>query len=222
VRGRVVILVALAAVLAGAGASSLTAATGAKGCPKVPTPKPTTRKRDKPKQRLDAHKRWTATFLTSCGTFTVSLAVKTSPNTTASFASLARTRFYDNTIFHRIIPTFMVQGGGYDQMYERKPTRPPVQNEADNGLKNTRGTVAMARTGDPHSATAQFFVNVVDNAFLDHKAKDGPGWGYAVFGRVIEGMDTVDKIKAVKTGANGPFTKDAPDNPVVILRVRRR
>ena len=116
----------------------------------------------------------------------------------------------------------MAQGGGYDAHYEKRPTRAPVQNEGDNGVKNTRGTVAMARTNDPHSATAQFFVNVVDNAFLDHTGKNDQGWGYAVFGRVTEGMDVVDKIKAVKTGANGPFTKDAPDNPVVILRVRRR
>jgi peptidyl-prolyl cis-trans isomerase B (cyclophilin B) len=98
----------------------------------------------------------------------------------------------------------------------------PVSNEADNGLRNTRGTVAMARTSDPHSATAQFFVNVTDNAFLDHQAKDAHGWGYAVFGKVTEGMDIVDKIKAVKTGASGPFSKDAPVEPVVITHVRRR
>ena len=159
---------------------------------------------------------------TNLGTFTIQLDPARAPKSVENFLAYVDASFYDNTIFHRIIPTFMIQGGGYDQMFERKPTRTPVQNEADNGLKNTRGTVAMARTGDPHSATAQFFVNVVDNAFLDHKAKDGQGWGYAVFGRVIEGMDVVDKIKAVKTGANGPFTKDAPDNPVVIQRVRRR
>ena len=159
---------------------------------------------------------------TNLGTFSIQLDPAHAPKSVENFLAYVDASFYDNTIFHRIIPTFMVQGGGYDQMYERKPTRPPVQNEADNGLKNTRGTVAMARTGDPHSATAQFFVNVVDNAFLDHKAKDAQGWGYTVFGRVIEGMDAVDKIKAVKTGANGPFTKDAPEDPVVIQRVRRR
>src|SRR5205807_482050 len=102
------------------------------------------------------------------------------------------------------------------QKLEKKPTQAPVQNEADNGLKNTRGTVAMARTSDPHSASSQWFVNVVDNAFLDFKAKDGPGWGYTVFGRVTAGMDVVDKIKSVKTGASGPFTKDCPVDMVVI------
>ncbi|MBV8760512.1 MAG: peptidyl-prolyl cis-trans isomerase [Deltaproteobacteria bacterium] len=158
---------------------------------------------------------------TNLGTFTIQLDPARAPKSVANFLAYVDANHYDNTIFHRVIPTFMIQGGGYDQMYERKETRAPVQNEADNGLKNTRGTVAMARTGDPHSATAQFFVNVVDNAFLDHKAKDGAGWGYAVFGRVIAGMDVVDKIKAVKTGANGPFTKDAPDDMVVIQRVRR-
>jgi cyclophilin family peptidyl-prolyl cis-trans isomerase len=159
---------------------------------------------------------------TNLGTFTIQLDPARAPKSVENILAYVDASFYDGTIFHRVIPTFMVQGGGYDQAYMRKETRAPVQNEADNGLKNTRGTVAMARTGDPHSATAQFFVNVVDNAFLDHKAKDGAGWGYAVFGRVIEGMDVVDKIKGVSTGANGPFAKDAPDDLVVIQRVRRR
>jgi peptidyl-prolyl cis-trans isomerase B (cyclophilin B) len=159
---------------------------------------------------------------TNLGTFTIQLDPARAPKSVENILAYVDAEHFDGTIFHRVIPTFMVQGGGYDQAYERKPTRAPVQNEADNGLKNTRGTVAMARTGDPHSATAQFFVNVVDNAFLDHKAKDGAGWGYAVFGRVIEGMDVVDKIKGVPTGANGPFAKDAPDQLVVIQRVRRR
>ncbi len=159
---------------------------------------------------------------TNQGTFTIELDTAKAPVSVANFLAYVDAGHYDGTIFHRIIPTFMVQGGGYDQMYEKKPVRAPIQNEADNGLKNKRGTVAMARTGDPHSATAQWFVNVVDNAFLDHKAKDAQGWGYAVFGRVIEGMDVVDKIKNVPTGANGPFTKDAPDEPVIIQRVRRR
>jgi cyclophilin family peptidyl-prolyl cis-trans isomerase len=159
---------------------------------------------------------------TSHGSFSIELDPLKAPASVANFLAYVDAGHYDGTIFHRIIPTFMVQGGGYDQMYEKKPVRAPIQNEADNGLKNKRGTVAMARTGDPHSATAQWFVNVVDNAFLDHKAKEPQGWGYAVFGRVIEGMDVVDKIKNVPTGANGPFTKDAPDEPVVIQRVRRR
>ena len=159
---------------------------------------------------------------TNHGTFTIELDPAKAPASVANFLQYVDAGHYDGTIFHRVIPTFMIQGGGYDQMYEKKPVRAPIQNEADNGLKNKRGTVAMARTGDPHSATAQWFVNVVDNAFLDHKAKDAQGWGYTVFGRVFEGMDVVDKIKNVPTGANGPFTKDAPDEPVIIQRVRRR
>jgi peptidyl-prolyl cis-trans isomerase B (cyclophilin B) len=160
--------------------------------------------------------------VTNHGTFVITLDPGKAPKSVENFLAYVDAKFYDGTIFHRIIPTFMVQGGGYDQKYERKPTRPAVQNEADNGLKNTRGTVAMARTNDPHSATAQFFVNTVDNKFLDHQAKDAQGWGYAVFGKVTEGMDVVDKIKDVKTGSNGPFAKDAPNEPVVIQSVRRR
>jgi peptidyl-prolyl cis-trans isomerase B (cyclophilin B) len=159
---------------------------------------------------------------TNHGTFAIQLDPAKAPVSVANFLQYVDAGHYDGTIFHRVIATFMIQGGGYDQMYEKKPVRAPIQNEADNGLKNQRGTVAMARTGDPHSATAQWFVNVVDNGFLDHKAKDAQGWGYAVFGRVIEGMDVVDTIKAVATGSNGPFTKDAPDEMVVIQRVRRR
>jgi cyclophilin family peptidyl-prolyl cis-trans isomerase len=135
---------------------------------------------------------------TNHGSFAIELDPVKAPASVANFLAYVDAGHYDGTIFHRIIPTFMVQGGGYDQMYEKKPVRAPIQNEADNGLKNKRGTVAMARTGDPHSATAQWF------------------------GSVIEGMDVVDKIKNVPTGANGPFTKDAPDELVVIERVRRR
>ena len=159
---------------------------------------------------------------TNFGTFVIQLDEARAPKTVANFLEYVDGKHYDDTIFHRIIPTFMVQGGGYDINFEKKKTLAPVQNEADNGLKNTRGTVAMARTGDPHSASAQFFVNVVDNAFLDHTAKDDRGWGYTVFGKVTDGMDVVDKIKGVKTGANGPFAKDCPEDPVVIKSVRRR
>jgi peptidyl-prolyl cis-trans isomerase B (cyclophilin B) len=159
---------------------------------------------------------------TNHGTFVIQLDPAKAPKSVENFLSYVDGQHYDGTIFHRVIPTFMIQGGGYDQQLEKKPVRAPIQNEADNGLKNKRGTVAMARTGDPHSATAQFFVNVVDNAFLDHTAKDGTGWGYSVFGKVIEGMDVVDKIKGVKTGAAGPFSKDAPEDLVIIRTVRRR
>jgi peptidyl-prolyl cis-trans isomerase B (cyclophilin B) len=159
---------------------------------------------------------------TNHGTFVITLDPAKAPKSVENFLAYVDAKHYDGTIFHRVIPTFMVQGGGYDGAYEKKPVRAPVQNEADNGLKNTRGTVAMARTNDPQSATAQWFVNVVDNAFLDHQGKDPQGWGYAVFGRVTEGMDVVDKIKGVKTGSAGPFAKDAPQEPVVIDYVKRR
>jgi cyclophilin family peptidyl-prolyl cis-trans isomerase len=115
----------------------------------------------------------------------------------------------------------MAQGGGFDARYEKRSTNAPVDNEAFNGLKNTRGTLAMARTGDPHSATAQFFVNVADNAFLDHTAKTQSGWGYTVFGRVTSGLEVIDKIVAVKTGAQGPFQKDAPLSPIAIKSMKR-
>jgi peptidyl-prolyl cis-trans isomerase B (cyclophilin B) len=160
--------------------------------------------------------------VTNHGTFVIELNPAKAPKSVANFLAYVDAQHYDGTVFHRIIPTFMIQGGGFDQALQKKPVRAPIENEADNGLKNTRGTVAMARTNDPHSATSQWFVNVVDNKFLDHQAKDGAGWGYTVFGVVIDGMDTVDKIKAVKTGALGPFAKDAPQAPVVIERVRRR
>ena len=159
---------------------------------------------------------------TNHGTFAIQLDPAKAPKSVANFLSYVDAKHYDGTVFHRVIPTFMIQGGGFDQQQEKKPTKAPIQNEADNGLKNTRGTVAMARTSDPHSATSQWFVNVVDNKFLDHQAKDGQGWGYAVFGKVIEGMDTVDKIKSVKTGAIGQFAKDCPVETVVINSIKRR
>lgn len=161
------------------------------------------------------------TVETSLGSFQIELDPGSAPKTVANFLAYVDAGHYDGTVFHRVISTFMVQGGGYDAGYKKKPVREPVENEADNGLKNTRGTVAMARTNDPHSATAQFFVNVADNGFLNHKAKQGSDWGYAVFGRVTDGMDVVDRIKAVKTGAQGPFAKDAPLEQVVISSVKR-
>jgi len=159
---------------------------------------------------------------TNLGSFVITLDPTRAPKSVANFLSYVDAKHYDGTIFHRVIPTFMIQGGGYDAAYDKKATKAPLHNEADNGLKNVRGSVAMARTNDPHSATSQFFVNVKDNAFLDHTAKDGQGWGYAVFGSVTSGMDVVDKIKDVKTSAGGPFAKDAPVTMVVIQSVRRR
>jgi peptidyl-prolyl cis-trans isomerase B (cyclophilin B) len=159
---------------------------------------------------------------TNHGSFVIALDAAKAPKSVANFLAYVDAKHYDGTLFHRVIPTFMVQGGGFDAQLEKKPVRAAIENEAANGLKNTRGTVAMARTNDPHSATAQFFVNVTDNAFLDHQAKEGPGWGYAVFGKVTSGMDVVDKIKGVKTGASGPFAKDCPVDAVVINSVRRK
>jgi cyclophilin family peptidyl-prolyl cis-trans isomerase len=160
--------------------------------------------------------------VTNHGTFSIELNPGKAPKSVENFLRYVDAKHYDGTVFHRVIPTFMIQGGGFDQQLEKKATGAPIANEADNGLKNTRGTVAMARTGDPHSATAQFFVNTVDNKFLDHQAKDERGWGYAVFGQVTEGMDVVDKIKDVRTGPAGQFTKDAPVETVMITSVRRR
>ena len=155
------------------------------------------------------------------GTFEITLDAARAPQTVENFLSYVDASHYDGTIFHRVIDGFMVQGGGFDPTYQKKPVGSPIQNEGDNGLLNLRGTVAMARTGDPHSATAQFFVNLVDNAFLDHKSKTSSGWGYAVFGKVTKGMEIVDAIKSVRTGAAGPFAKDAPLEQVAILSIRR-
>jgi len=155
---------------------------------------------------------------TNMGNIVVELYPDKAPKTVANFLQYVRDGFYNGTIFHRVIPNFMIQGGGFTTDYKRKQTRPPIMNEADNGLKNLRGTVAMARTFEPHSATAQFFINVVDNPFLDHKNDTPRGWGYAVFGKVVEGMDVVDKIRNVPTGHAGPFPQDAPLKQVVIKK----
>lgn len=158
---------------------------------------------------------------TSEGSITIELDNDKAPKTVRNFLSYVDEGHYAGTIFHRVIPNFMAQGGGYDTAYEKKPTRGPVENEADNGLKNVRGSVAMARTSDPHSATAQFFVNLVDNEFLDHRSRDASGWGYAVFGKVVAGMDVVDAIKDIPTGARGSFAKDVPETQVVIQSITR-
>lgn len=159
---------------------------------------------------------------TDLGNIEMELEDEKAPKSVANFLKYLDDKHYDGTIFHRVIPGFMAQGGGYDGNFEKKAVREAVENEADNGLKNTRGTVAMARTSDPHSATAQFFVNVKDNTFLDHSAKSASGWGYAVFGKVTSGMDVVDKIVNVSTGARGPFAKDAPLENIVIKSAKRK
>ncbi len=156
---------------------------------------------------------------TNMGVVVMELDWEKAPKTVDNFLRYVEDGFYDGTIFHRVIKDFMIQGGGYTGEYRKKPTRGPVVNEADNGLKNNRGTVAMARTSDPHSATAQFFINVVDNDFLNHRSPSPRGWGYAVFGRVTEGMDVVDKIRQVQTGSGGHFGKDVPRTPVVIEKM---
>ncbi len=154
---------------------------------------------------------------TSLGNITLELDAQRAPASVANFLRYVEAKHYDGTIFHRVIPNFMIQGGGFSPDMSQKPTQAPVRNEARNGLKNVRGSIAMARTADPHSATAQFFINTTDNAFLDHPGQDG--WGYAVFGKVVEGMDVVDKIRAVPT-ANAGFHSDVPRTPVIINSAR--
>ena len=151
------------------------------------------------------------------GVITLELDADKAPKTVANFLNYVNKGHYSNTIFHRVSPGFMVQGGGFEPGMKQKPVREPIENEAANGLKNKRGAVAMARTNDPHSATAQFFINTVDNDFLDFKSASGSGWGYCVFGQVVEGMDVVDKIRAVKTGNKG-FHQDVPVEDVVIQK----
>ena len=154
---------------------------------------------------------------TNLGVISLELDSDKAPKSAQNFIEYVQAGHYDNTIFHRVINGFMLQGGGFEPGMKQKPTRAPIENEAGNGLKNSRGTVAMARTSDPHSATAQFFINVADNDFLDFKAPSGNGWGYCVFGRVVDGMDVVEKIKGVRTGNSG-FHQDVPVDDVVIER----
>ena len=149
------------------------------------------------------------------GVITIELDEAKAPKSVANFLSYVNSGHYDNTVFHRVIPGFMIQGGGFEPGMNQKPTQQPVTNEADNGLKNDKYTVAMARTSDPHSATAQFFINVANNDFLNFKAPTAQGWGYAVFGKVVKGQDIVDGIKAVATGRKG-FHDDVPKEDVVI------
>ena len=154
---------------------------------------------------------------TNHGDITLELDAENAPASTANFLQYVRDGHYDNTLFHRVIPGFMVQGGGMEPGMKQKPTRKPVANEATNGLKNRNYTVAMARTSDPHSATAQFFINVADNDFLDYSAPSANGWGYCVFGKVTGGKDVVDKIRAVPTATSG-FHQNVPKEDVVILK----
>ena len=156
---------------------------------------------------------------TNKGTIVLELDAEKAPVTVENFLNYAKSGFYNGTIFHRVIDGFMIQGGGFTPEMVRKPTNAPIKNEADNGLKNVRGSIAMARTNNPNSATAQFFINVADNSNLDFKNKTVRGWGYTVFGHVIKGMDVVDKIKNLRTGPNGPFPSDFPLKMVVINKV---
>ncbi|WP_371752085.1 peptidylprolyl isomerase [Snodgrassella alvi] len=152
---------------------------------------------------------------TNFGVIGIELDHKKAPKTAENFERYVREGFYDGTIFHRVIDNFMIQGGGFDKDMQQKPTHEPIENEANNGLKNDRYTIAMARTMQPHSASAQFFINVKDNDFLNYTKPDLHGWGYAVFGKVVEGQDVVDKIKGVKTGNHGPH-QDVPVENVII------
>ena len=157
---------------------------------------------------------------TSLGAIELELYPAKAPKTVKNFLQYVDKGFYNGTVFHRVIPGFMIQGGGFEPGMHLKPTALPVNNEADNGLANVVGSIAMARTNDPHSATAQFFINTADNAMLDHKGKNPQGWGYCVFGKVTQGLEVVKKIEAVSTGNVGPFG-DVPQSDVVITRVTR-
>ena len=155
---------------------------------------------------------------TTVGPMTIELDADTAPKTVENFLSYVAGGFYDGTIFHRVINNFMIQGGGFTADMEQKSTQAPIENEANNGLKNQRGTIAMARTQDPHSATAQFFINVQDNDFLNHTGENMQGWGYAVFGKVTDGEDVLDKIRGVQTGSQAGH-QDVPVEPIIIESV---
>ena len=152
---------------------------------------------------------------TNHGVIKLELDAEKAPKSVENFLNYVKAGHYDNTVFHRVIDGFMIQGGGFEPGMKQKPTAEPITNEANNGLKNVNGSIAMARTNDPHSATAQFFINVNDNDFLNHSSPTPQGWGYAVFGKVVDGMDVVEKIKKVKTGSKG-FHQDVPADDVVI------
>lgn len=157
-------------------------------------------------------------FHTNHGDIHIALDFDKAPKTAENFLAYAQEGFYNNTIFHRVINNFMIQGGGFDAEMSQKKAKAPIQNEANNGLKNERGSIAMARTSDPHSASAQFFINVSDNLFLNHRNESMDGWGYCVFGKVTEGMDVVDKIKGVKTTSRAGH-QDVPEQAVIVTSV---
>lgn len=161
----------------------------------------------------------TVEMKTNLGTLEIELYPEKAPKTVENFLQYIKDGHYDKTIFHRVIPGFVVQGGGFTVDFKQKPTRTPVEIESDNGLKNTRGTLSMARTSDPNSATSQFFINLNDNVSLDFRSKSLSGWGYAVFGKVTKGMDIVDQMAKVKTVSNGPH-QDVPVNPIEIQSVK--
>ena len=163
----------------------------------------------------------TVTIKTNRGDIELELDERKAPETVKNFLAYVDAGHYSGTVFHRVIDGFMIQGGGFTPEMKQKPTRAPVKNEANNGLLNARGTIAMARTSDPHSASAQFFINVADNGFLNHRSQTAEGWGYCVFGKVTKGMDVVDKIKTVPTRTAGPF-ENVPAEPVVIQEIARK
>ena len=169
---------------------------------------------------VEPEERPRVSFDTTQGSFVLEFDRSSAPETVDNFLEYVRDGFYRGTIFHRVIAGFMIQGGGFSAEFRQLPTRAPIGNEADRGGANDRGSIAMARTRDPHSATAQFFINVADNDFLNHRGRTLRGWGYAAFGRVVEGMDTVDRIAALPTGRGGPFPKDVPQEAVVIHEIR--
>jgi len=156
---------------------------------------------------------------TNVGAITIELFADKAPKSVGNFLKYVQNGFYNGTIFHRVISNFMIQGGGFGTDFQRKPTDASIINEANNGLKNVKGTLAMARTSDPHSATAQFFINVKDNDFLNYSSPTPRGWGYAVFGKVIKGMNVVEKIRNVETGSKGPLRQDVPQTDIIIEKV---
>jgi peptidyl-prolyl cis-trans isomerase A (cyclophilin A) len=210
---------ALAVILiaCGGGDGSKATMASAPGCRRVAAAKPKHVSYRAPRQTVRRGEKLTAVVKTSCGSFDIALDTKRAPKIANSFAFLARKGFYDGLSFHRIVPGFVIQGGGLKADFATKKTRAPISNEAKNGLKNTRGSLSMARTSDINSATSQFFVNLADNAFLDHGPRD---YGYAVFGRVSEGMDVIDRIARVGTGTRKGY-EDAPIEDVVIVSARR-